>query len=88
MTLTPYGKKKLRTESVPLRKEQQPALIMTGQCKKSKSVSCRGGYRRVNLRTFPYYIAYIVHENTLWILAVAHSHRKPEYWIERKQEIR
>lgn len=47
----------------------------------------RGVYRRVNLKTFPYYIAYIVREDTVWILAVAHGHCKPEYWIERKNEI-
>lgn len=47
----------------------------------------KGGYRRVNLKTFPYYIAYIVREDTLWILAIAHSHRKPEYWIVRKNEV-
>ena len=46
-----------------------------------------GGYRRVNLRVFPYNIAYIVRENTLWILAIAHNHRKPEYWINRKNDI-
>ncbi len=46
-----------------------------------------GGYRRVNLKTFPYYIAYIIREDTLWILAVANGHRKTEYWIERKNEI-
>jgi hypothetical protein len=44
-----------------------------------------GGYRRVNLRIFPYYIAYIVRGNVLWILAIAHSHRRPDYWIDRKQ---
>jgi hypothetical protein len=47
----------------------------------------KGGYRRVNLKVFPYYIAYIIREDTLWILAIAHSHRKPEYWIKRKNEI-
>jgi len=41
----------------------------------------KGGYRRVNLKVFPYYIAYIIRENTLWIVAIAHGHRKPEYWI-------
>jgi len=46
-----------------------------------------GGYRRVNLRIFPYYIAYIIRPNLLWILAIAHSHRRPEYWIERKNTI-
>ncbi len=46
-----------------------------------------GSYRRVNLKTFPYYIAYIIQMDTLWILAIAHSHRKPEYWIERKCDV-
>jgi len=48
----------------------------------------KGGYRRVNLKVFPYYIAYIIREDTLWILAIAHAHRKPEYWIKRKNGIR
>jgi len=47
----------------------------------------KGGYRRVNLKTFPYYIAYMVHVDTLWILAIGHNHRKPEYWITRKNKI-
>ena len=47
----------------------------------------RGGYRRINLKVFLYYIAYIIREDTLWILAIAHGHRKPEYWIKRKNEI-
>ena len=46
-----------------------------------------GGYRRVNLKTFPYYIAYVVRVEKLWILAVAHNHRKPEYWITRKSRV-
>ncbi len=46
-----------------------------------------GGYRRVNLKVFPYYIAYIIREDTLWIVAIAHSHRKPEYWIKRKYQV-
>ena len=48
----------------------------------------KSGYRRVNLKTYPYYIAYMIHESTLWILAIAHCHRKPEYWIDRKSNIR
>ena len=47
----------------------------------------KGGYRRVNLKIFPYYIAYMFHKNILWILAIAHNHRKPEYWIDRKKHI-
>ena len=42
-----------------------------------------GGYRRINLRVFPFHIPFITRDSTLWILAVAHSSRKPEYWIRR-----
>ncbi|WP_442875405.1 type II toxin-antitoxin system RelE/ParE family toxin [Desulfobacula sp.] len=41
-------------------------------------------YHRVNLKVFPYYIAYMIRGETLWILAIAHGHRKPEYWINRE----
>lgn len=47
----------------------------------------KGGYRRVNLKVFPFYIAYLLHENTIWILAIAHGHRKPKYWIKRKNSL-
>ena len=43
-----------------------------------------GGYRWVNLRVFPNYLAYIVHNAQIWVLAVAHTYRKPEYWIGRR----
>jgi hypothetical protein len=55
----------------------------------NQAEACRlrpGGYRRLNLRIFPYYIPYIVRGHTLWVLAVAHAHRKPEYWIERQEK--
>ncbi len=42
------------------------------------------GYRRVNLKVFPYYIAYVIHSDVVWILAIAHSARRPEYWIHRQ----
>jgi len=46
-----------------------------------------GGYRRVNLSIFPHYIAYIVRGNIIWIVAIAHGHRRPEYWKERTTNI-
>lgn len=39
------------------------------------------GYRRINLRVFPYYVPYIVRSETLWVLAIAYAGRKPLYWI-------
>jgi len=44
----------------------------------------RGGYRRINLRVFPWYLPFIVRGENLWVLAVAHAARAPEYWIERQ----
>ena len=41
------------------------------------------GYRRANLKTFPYYFAYIVRKEKVLIAAVAHSSRRPNYWIDR-----
>ncbi len=45
------------------------------------------GYKRVNLKIFPHYIAYVQMGETIWILAIAHGHREPDYWIDRKRDI-
>jgi toxin ParE2 len=45
------------------------------------------GYRRMNLRIFRYYIAYFIWKDAIWILAVAHAHRRPEYWSERRRSL-
>ena len=41
------------------------------------------GYRRVNLRVFSHYVAYVIRGDTLWIVAIAHAHQRPEFWIRR-----
>ena len=41
------------------------------------------GYRRVNCKSFPYYIAYIIQENEIFVVAIANGYKLPEYWIER-----
>ena len=33
------------------------------------------------LEVLPYYIPYIVRDPVIWILAVAHGHRRPDYWM-------
>ena len=43
------------------------------------------GYRRVNLKTFPYYLAYGMEGGDIVVLAFAHTAREPEYWIRRMQ---
>lgn len=44
----------------------------------------RGTRRRFFLRRFPYSIIYLIAEEELQILAVAHHKRRPGYWTNRK----
>ena len=53
--------------------QQQPKLENAEACRLRAN-----GYRRLNLRIFPYYIPYIIRGSTLWVIAVAHSRREPE----------
>ncbi|MBC8183707.1 type II toxin-antitoxin system RelE/ParE family toxin [candidate division KSB1 bacterium] len=41
--------------------------------------------RKAVLKKFPYVLIYTKYKNKVYILAVAHQHRKPEYWINRLQ---
>ena len=43
----------------------------------------RKGYRRVNLKVFPFYVAYSDERDRVWVLAVAHGRKRPGYWIRR-----
>ena len=38
--------------------------------------------RRYVLHRFPYKILYSIEEEHIVIIAIAHQHRKPDYWIE------
>lgn len=39
--------------------------------------------RKAILRKFPYNLIYSILDNKLYIIAVAHQNREPEYWIDR-----
>lgn len=39
------------------------------------------GYRRVNLRSFPYFVAYALRGDDVVLLAIGHAARMPEYWM-------
>lgn len=41
------------------------------------------GARYCLLHRFPYIIYYVEHQNVLWIVAIAHTKRKPYYWRNR-----
>lgn len=49
-----------------------------------ESYSCLAGeIRRCLIKRFPYGILYGSHGDTIIIVAVAHLHRKPNYWQDR-----
>ena len=39
--------------------------------------------RRCLLRRFPYALIYAVEADYVFVIAVAHQHRKPDYWVYR-----
>ncbi len=43
----------------------------------------KGGWRSVNLRGFPYYLAYVIIDELILVPAVAHAARHPNDWKER-----
>jgi len=45
----------------------------------------RGEVRKCILHRFPYKILYSVEIDHILIIAIAHQHRKPDYWIDRKE---
>ncbi len=43
----------------------------------------KGDIRRCLLHKFPYKILYSVEEDHILVIAIAHQHRKPDYWIDK-----
>lgn len=39
--------------------------------------------RKAVLKKFPYNLIYTIFNEKIFIIAVAHQHREPEYWIDR-----
>jgi plasmid stabilization system protein ParE len=68
-----------------LREEARAAIAWIGEYPLGPRLRPKG-YRRVNLRIFRYYVAYAVLNETIWVLAITHGRRRPEYWIERKDK--
>jgi len=43
----------------------------------------QGDIRRYLMHTFPYKIIYSIEKNYIYIIAIAHYHRKPYFWSSR-----
>ena len=45
----------------------------------------RGDVRKCLLHKFPYKLLYSIETGHIFIIAVAHQHRKPDYWIDSNE---
>lgn len=45
----------------------------------------RGDIRKCLLHKFPYKLLYSIEKDHVFVIAVAHQHRKPDYWVESKE---
>jgi len=45
----------------------------------------RGDVRKGLLHKFPYKLLYSIEQDHIFFIAVAHQHRKPDYWIENEE---
>lgn len=43
----------------------------------------RGDIKRYILHKFPFKILYSLEKEYIYIIAIAHMHREPSYWVER-----
>ncbi len=46
----------------------------------------RGEIRKCFVHKFPYKVLYSIQEPVIVILAIAHQHRRPDYWIDRLED--
>ena len=40
--------------------------------------------RRYVMTRFPYTLRYVLRGDEVWVMAVSHQHRQPDYWVNRK----
>ena len=45
--------------------------------------AARAGVRAYTLRRFPFVLAHLVEGDTIFVVALAHTRRRPGYWLER-----
>jgi plasmid stabilization system protein ParE len=43
----------------------------------------QGAIRKSLLHKFPYKVLYSIESDHIFIIAIAHQHRKPDYWVKK-----
>jgi len=66
-----------------LKAEVRKAVLRIAEYPEAWSID-RGDIRKCLLHKFPYKLLYSIENDHVFIIAVAHLHRKPDYWIDRE----
>ena len=66
------------------KEEVRKAAIRIAEYPKAWSIE-QGEVRKCLLHKFPYKLMYSVEEDHILVIAVAHQHRKPDYWVGRNE---
>ncbi len=66
------------------KEEVRKAAVRIAEYPQAWSIE-RGEVRKCLLHTYPYKLLYSVEEDHILVIAVAHQHRKPDYWVDRDQ---
>lgn len=65
-----------------LKEEVRKAALRIAAYPEGWSIA-HGDVRKCLLHKFPYKLLYAIEENHILIIAVAHQHRKPDYWVDK-----
>ena len=79
-----YYELRYRGLGVDLLSEIMKARIKIQQNPKLYPVYKNTEFRMCLVERFPYTIFYLKFEESIWIAAIAHQKRKPDYWKKRK----
>jgi len=77
-----YYEKKYAGLGLDLQQEVSRALVDIHAAPEKWPIKKHGARRRL-LQRFPYAIYYLPLPEVIWIVAVAHTSRKPDYWRDR-----
>ena len=66
------------------KEEVKKATLRIADYPKAWSIE-RGEVRKCLLHRFPYKLLYSVEEDHVLVIAIAHQHRKPDYWVGRDE---
>lgn len=66
------------------KEEVERAALRIAEYPQAWSVD-RGDVRKCLLHKFPYKLLYSIEEDHILVIALAHQHRKPDYWVARDE---